>query len=134
MFGFFGDWYVMVNILVVEIEVVENGCVCFCYIVVVGKIDCQMLILNSKIYELNFNLIWIVLVFIICKDLILKMKEDFEYLVKNKIWIFNWCGNEEIFWQQIDWNMEEVINYWFIQDLGQENFFGFVWINFYNKY
>lgn len=134
MSGFLGDRYVMVNIPAAEIEAVENGRVRSRHTAVVGKIDRQTPILNSKIYELNFNPTWTVPVSIIRKDLIPKMKEDPEYLAKNKIRIFNWRGNEEISWQQIDWNTEEATNYRFTQDPGQENSLGSVRINFHNKH
>ncbi len=134
MSGNLGDRYVMVNIPAAEIEAVENGRVRSRHTAVVGKIDRQTPILNSKIYELNFNPTWTVPVSIIRKDLIPKMKEDPEYLAKNKIRIFNWRGNEEISWQQIDWNTEEATNYRFTQDPGQENSLGSVRINFHNKH
>ena len=89
-----GDRYVMVNIPAAEIEAVENGRVRSRHTAVVGKIDRQTPILNSKIYELNFNPYWTVPVSIIRKDLIPKMKEDPEYLAKNNIRIFDWSGNE----------------------------------------
>lgn len=134
MSGNLGDRYVMVNVPAAEIEAVENGRVRSRHTAVVGKIDRQTPILNSKIYELNFNPYWTVPVSIIRKDLIPKMKEDPEYLAKNKIRIFNWRGKEEISWQQIDWNTDEATNYRFTQDPGQENSLGSVRINFHNKH
>ncbi|MEP3430208.1 MAG: L,D-transpeptidase family protein [Roseibium sp.] len=134
MSGDLGDRYVMVNVPAAEIEAVENGRVRSRHTAVVGKIDRQTPILNSKIYELNFNPTWTVPVSIIRKDLIPKMKEDPEYLAKNKIRIYNWRGNTEIAWQQIDWNTEEATKYRFTQDPGQENSLGSVRINFHNKH
>ncbi|MEP3049473.1 MAG: L,D-transpeptidase family protein [Roseibium sp.] len=134
MSGDLGDRYVMVNVPAAEIEAVENGRIRSRHTAVVGKIDRQTPILNSKIYELNFNPTWTVPVSIIRKDLIPKMKEDPEYLAKNKIRIYNWRGNTEIAWQQIDWNTEEATQYRFTQDPGQENSLGSVRINFHNKH
>ncbi|MEP1931059.1 MAG: L,D-transpeptidase family protein [Roseibium sp.] len=134
MSGNLGDRYVMVNVPAAEIEAVENGRVRSRHTAVVGKIDRQTPILNSKIYELNFNPTWTVPVSIIRKDLIPKMKEDPEYLAKNKIRIYNWRGNTEIAWQQINWNTEEATKYRFTQDPGQENSLGSVRINFHNKH
>lgn len=133
MSGFLGDRYVMVNIPAAEIEAVENGRVRSRHTAVVGKIDRQTPILNSKIYELNFNPYWTVPVSIIRKDLIPKMKEDPEYLSKNNIRIFDWSGNE-LAWQQIDWNTDEATQYRFTQDPGAENSLGSVRINFHNKH
>ncbi|WP_417666905.1 L,D-transpeptidase family protein [Roseibium sp.] len=133
MSGFLGDRYVMVNIPAAEIEAVENGQVRSRHTAVVGKIDRQTPILNSKIYELNFNPYWTVPVSIIRKDLIPKMKEDPEYLAKNKIRIFDWKNNE-LTWQQIDWNTEEATKYQFRQEPGEINSLGSVRINFHNQH
>ncbi|MEO9529128.1 L,D-transpeptidase family protein [Roseibium sp.] len=133
MSGFLGDRYVMVNIPAAEIEAVENGMVRSRHTAVVGKIDRQTPILNSKIYELNFNPYWTVPVSIIRKDLIPKMKEDSEYLAKNNIRIFDWSGNE-LNRQQIDWNTDEATQYRFTQDPGSDNSLGSVRINFHNKH
>ncbi|MCA1297222.1 L,D-transpeptidase family protein [Stappia indica] len=133
MSGFLGDRYVMVNIPAAEIEAVENGRVRSRHTAVVGKIDRQTPILNSKIYELNFNPYWTVPVSIIRKDLIPKMNEDPGYLEKNRIRIFDWKGNE-LTWQQIDWSTDEATKFQFRQEPGEINSLGSVRINFHNKH
>ena len=133
MSGFLGDRYVMVNIPAAEIEAVENGRVRSRHTAVVGKIDRQTPILNSEIYELNFNPYWTVPVSIIRRDLIPKMKEDPDYLARNKIRIFDWKDNE-LNWQDIDWNTEEATKYQFRQEPGAENSLGHVRINFHNTH
>jgi len=133
MSGFLGDRYVMVNIPAAEIEAVEMGQIRSRHTAVVGKIDRQTPILASKIYELNFNPYWTVPVSIIRKDLIPKMKEDPNYLAKNKIRIFDWKGNE-LTWQQIDWNSDEATKYQFRQEPGEINSLGSVRINFHNPH
>ncbi|GGE77793.1 L,D-transpeptidase family protein [Stappia taiwanensis] len=133
MSGFLGDRYVMVNIPAAEIEAVENGRVRSRHTAVVGKIDRQTPILNSKIYELNFNPYWTVPVSIIRKDLIPKMNEDPGYLEKNRIRIFDWKGNE-LTWQQIDWSTDEATKYQFRQEPGEINSLGSVRINFHNMH
>lgn len=133
MSGFLGDRYVMVNIPAAEIEAVENGSVRSRHTAVVGKIDRQTPILNSEIYEINFNPYWTVPVSIIRKDLIPKMKKDPEYLARNKIRIFDWKGNE-LTWQQIDWNTDEATKYQFRQEPGAKNSLGHVRINFHNTH
>lgn len=133
MSGFLGDRYVMVNIPAAEIEAVENGRVRSRHTAVVGKIDRQTPVLNSEIYELNFNPYWTVPVSIIRKDLIPKMKEDPEYLARNKIRIFDWKDNE-LDWREIDWNTDEATQYQFRQEPGAENSLGSVRINFHNEH
>jgi murein L,D-transpeptidase YcbB/YkuD len=133
MSGYLGDRYVMVNIPAAEIEAVENGRVRSRHTAVVGKIDRQTPILNSSIYELNFNPYWTVPVSIIRKDLIPKMNEDPQYLEKNRIRIFDWKGNE-LTWQQIDWGTDEATKFQFRQEPGEINSLGSVRINFHNKH
>ncbi len=133
MSGYLGDRYVMVNIPAAEIEAVENGVVRSRHTAVVGKIDRQTPIVNSKVHELNFNPYWHVPVSIIRKDLIPKMKEDPEYLSRNKIRIYR-TKDEEIAATQVDWNTDEAVNYMFRQDPGEINSLGSVRINFHNKH
>ncbi|WP_310620529.1 L,D-transpeptidase family protein [Flexibacterium corallicola] len=127
------DTYVMVNVPAARIEAVEAGRVRSRHTAVVGKIDRQTPILNSKITEVNFNPYWTVPVSIIRKDLIPKMQEDPSYLEKNKIKIFDWYGNQKQ-WQDIDWNTQEATQYRFTQDPGEKNSMGSIRINFHNKF
>lgn len=55
MSGDLGRRYVMVNIPAAYIEAVENGRVALRHTAIVGKIDRQSPILNSKIYEVILN-------------------------------------------------------------------------------
>ncbi|MCB1418577.1 MAG: peptidoglycan-binding protein, partial [Notoacmeibacter sp.] len=55
MSGFLGDRYVMVNIPAAQIEAVENGRVVQRHTAIVGKVDRQTPILNSKINEVIIN-------------------------------------------------------------------------------
>ncbi len=55
MAGYLGDRFVMVNIPAAQIEAVENSVVVQRHQAVVGKIDRQTPILNSKIREIIFN-------------------------------------------------------------------------------
>lgn len=127
------DSYVMVNIPAAQIEAVDHGQVHSRHTAVVGKVSRQTPILNSKIYQINFNPYWTVPVSIIRKDLIPKMKKDPQYLARNHIRIFDPKG-EEVTWQQIDWNTEEATHYRFRQDPGADNSLGSVRINFHNTH
>ena len=133
MSGYLGDRYVMVNIPAAEIEAVEAGRVVSRHTAVVGKVDRQTPILASRIHELNFNPFWTVPVSIIRKDLIPKMKEDPQYLARNKIRIFDTRGRE-LFADQIDWDSDEATKYMFKQDPGKINSLGTVRINFPNPH
>ena len=135
MGGFLGERYVMVNIPAAAIEAVgRSGRVESRHTAVVGKIDRQTPILNSKIHEFNLNPYWTSPVSIVRKDIIPLMRKDPTYLERNKIRIFNRSGGDEIPWQAIDWNTEEAADYMFRQDPGQINAMGSVKINFPNPH
>ncbi len=85
MSGFLGDRYVMVNIPAAAIEVVEFGKVVQRHTAVVGKIDRQTPILNSKIHEVILNPYWTAPKSIIQKDIIPLMQKDPTYLTRNNI-------------------------------------------------
>lgn len=133
MSGFLGERFVMVNIPAAEIETVESGAVHSRHTAVVGKVDRQTPILNSKISVINFNPYWHVPVSIIRKDLIPKMQKDPTYLERNKIRIYDQAGNE-LQANQIDWNTQQAMQYLFRQDPGDLNSMGSVKINFNNPY
>ena len=133
MSGFLGNRYVMVNIPAAQIEAVENGVVASRHTAIVGKIDRQSPVLNSKIYELNLNPYWTAPVSIVKKDLIPLMQKDPEYLSRNSIRIFAADGTE-IPPQSIDWNSDQAVDYRFRQDPGKINAMGSVKINFPNPH
>lgn len=127
------DTYVNVNIPAARIEVVENGRVRSRHTAVVGKKDRQSPILNSAIYEVNFNPYWTVPASIIRKDMIPRMQKDPKYLSKNNIRIFDWYG-KEIQETDIDWHTDEATKYRFTQDPGDGNSMGSIRINFNNTH
>src|SRR5581483_7762735 len=97
---------VVCNIPAAEIEAIENGVVVSRHTAVVGKPDRPSPDINSKIVEINFNPYWTVPVSIVRRDLIPRMQEEPDYLVKNRIRIFNPRG-EELTASQINWYSEE---------------------------
>lgn len=131
--GYLGDRYVIVNIPAAVIETVDSGRVHSRHTAVVGKIDRQTPILNSKIYEVNFNPYWTVPKSIIRKDLIPLMQEHPKYLSEHNIRIFAPDGNE-IPSSTINWFSEEAVNYRFRQDPGEKNSLGQMRINFANPH
>lgn len=133
MSGYLGDRYVMVNIPAAHIEAVENGVVASRHTAIVGKVDRQSPILNSKIHEINLNPYWNAPVSIVKKDIIPLMRKDPEYLTRNAIRIFGPDGTE-IPPQSVNWNSDEAVNYRFRQDPGKINAMGSVKINFPNPH
>ncbi|KQT51027.1 amidase [Aureimonas sp. Leaf454] len=133
MSGFLGDRFVMVNVPAAAIEAVENGRVVQRHTAVVGKIDRQTPILNSKITNLNLNPYWHAPESIVRKDIIPLMQKDPTYLAKNDIKIFAPDGTE-IPPESIDWNTDEAARYLFRQEPGKNNAMSSVKINFPNTH
>lgn len=129
MAGDLGQRYVMVNIPAAQVEAVENGRVVLRHTAIVGKIDRQSPIVNSKINEIMINPYWTAPESIIRKDIIPLMRKDPEYLTKNGIRIFGPDGNE-IPPSAIDWNTEDAAKYRLRQDPSKINAMASVKINF----
>ena len=124
--------FVMVNIPAAQVEAVENGMVALRHTAIVGKVDRPSPIVNSKIYEVNFNPFWTVPVSIIKRDLIPKMQADPNYTTQYHIRIYDQKGNE-LQPDQVNWNTDEATKYMFREDPGETNSLGVVKINFVSK-
>ncbi|WP_187970485.1 L,D-transpeptidase family protein [Aquibium microcysteis] len=132
MSGFLGDRYVMVNIPAAQIEAVEAGRVVLRHTAIVGKIDRQTPILNSKINEVIVNPFWNAPESIVRKDIIPLMRKNPNYLTENNIRILGPQG--EVDPMSIDWNTEEAAKLHFRQDPGRINAMASVKINFPNPH
>ena len=132
MSGFLGDRYVMVNIPAAQIEAVEQGRVVSRHTAIVGKIDRQTPILNSKIHEINVNPYWNAPESIVRRDIIPLMRKNPNYLAENNIRIFG--PNGEVDPMTIDWSTEEAAKLRFRQDPGRINAMATVKINFHNPH
>ncbi|MFZ1774136.1 MAG: L,D-transpeptidase family protein, partial [Rhizobiaceae bacterium] len=133
MGGFLGDRYVMVNVPAAQIEAVENGRVVQRHTAIVGKIDRQTPILNSKINEVIINPYWNAPVSIVKKDIIPLMRKDPTYLTRNAIRIFDQAG-QEIDPATVNWQSEDAVAFRFRQDPGKINAMASVKINFPNPH
>lgn len=133
MSGFLGDRYVMVNIPAAQIEAVEHGRVVQRHTAIVGKIDRQTPILNSKIHEIILNPYWTAPRSIVEKDIMPLMRKDPTYLERNNIRLFDAQGNE-VSPQTIDWDAAEAPNLMFRQDPGKINAMASTKINFHNPH
>jgi len=133
MSGELGGRYVMVNIPAAQIEAVENGRVVLRHTAIVGKIDRQTPILNSKINEVIVNPYWNAPESIVQKDIIPLMRKDPTYLTKNKIRLYAPDGSE-VDPATVDWSTEEAMKFRFRQDPGSGNAMASVKINFPNPH
>ncbi|MEO3387637.1 L,D-transpeptidase family protein [Mesorhizobium sp. CAU 1741] len=133
MSGFLGDRYVMVNIPAAQIEAVEGDRVVSRHAAVVGKIDRQTPILNSKIHEIIVNPYWNAPESIVRRDIIPLMRKNPNYLAENSIRILAGDGTE-VDPMTIDWSTEEAAKLRFRQDPGRINAMASVKINFPNPH
>ena len=133
MSGDLGRRYVMVNIPAAYIEATENGRVVSRHTAVVGKIDRQSPILNSKIYQVIINPYWTAPRSIIQKDIMPLMRKDPTYLERNAIRLFDGSGNE-VSPETVDWNAEKAPNLMFRQDPGKINAMSSMKIDFHNEH
>lgn len=125
--------FVMVNIPAAQIEVVQDGVVAQRHTAIVGKIDRQTPLLDSKINEVILNPFWTVPKSIIRRDIIPLMRKSPDYLTQNNIRLFDKKG-QEVSPQSVDWNTDEAVNLMFRQDPGKINAMSSTKINFYNPY
>lgn len=125
--------FVMVNIPAARIEAVENGSVSQRHTAVVGKIDRQTPILNSKIHEVILNPYWTAPKSIIQKDIIPLMRKNPQYLTNNKIRLYNAQG-QEVAPESVDWNTDDAVKLMFRQDPGKINAMSSTKINFHNQH
>lgn len=124
--------FVMVNIPAIAIEAIESGRVVSRHAAVVGKVDRQTPILNSRIHEIIVNPYWNAPVSIVRRDIIPLMRKDPNYLTKSNIRIFGPQG--EVDPMTVDWSTEEAAKLRFRQDPGRINAMATVKINFHNPH
>ncbi len=128
-----GERYVLVNIPAAYCEAVEQNTVALRNVAIVGRPSRPTPILNSKIFEIIFNPPWTVPRSIIQKDIMPLMRKDPNYLVDNKIRLYDNKGNE-VDPMTIDWNAEKAPNLTFRQDPGPNSAMASTKINFHNKH
>lgn len=133
MSGFLGNRYVMVNIPATQIEAVEGNRVVSRHAGIVGKIDRQTPILNSKIHEINVNPFWNAPESIVRRDIIPLMRKNPNYLAENNIRILAPDGSE-VDPMTLDWSTEEAARLRFRQDPGRINAMATMKINFHNPH
>src|SRR5690606_6159330 len=102
------DRYVVVNIPAATIEAIETEQVVQRHTAIVGRIDRQTPILQSRIHQINFNPYWTVPRSIIERDIIPYMRENPNYLAEYRIRILDGSGRE-IDPAQIDWQTNEAV-------------------------
>jgi len=133
MSGSMGNRYVVVNIPAAEIEAVDTGRVVLRHTAIVGKVDRQTPILNSKINEIIINPYWNAPVSIVRKDIIPLMRKNPSYLTDNNIRLIAPNGSE-VDPLTVDWSTDDAAKYRFRQDPGRINAMASIKINFPNPH
>lgn len=127
--GTLGSRYVLVDIPAAQIEAVENDRVVLRHTAIVGKIDRQTPVVNSKINEIIVNPYWNAPVSIVRKDIIPLMRKNPDYLKDSHIRLFAPDGSE-VDPMTVDWSTDDAEKYRFRQDPGSGNAMASVKINF----
>lgn len=125
--------FVMVNVPAAQIESVQDNQVVQRYTAIVGKIDRQTPLLDSKIHEIILNPFWTVPTSIIRKDIIPLMQKNPTYLTDNNIHLFD-MHKQEVSPEAVNWHSDEATRLMFRQDPGKINAMSSTKINFHNKY
>jgi len=133
-----GWHYILVNIANFELDVVENGQVILTMRVVVGRRYRRTPVFTGKITYMELNPYWHIPTKIAVRDILPKIQKDREYLVRQKIRVFQgWEeGAPEIDPESIDWSRITAQNLAFKlrQDPGPRNALGRIKFMFPNKF
>ncbi len=130
--------YVVVNIPAAQIEAINNNQVASRHTGVVGKPDRPSPLVTSAIEEINFNKEWVVPPTVLKADLIPKgrdmMPKGEDVLAKYKIDAYAdysaYQKGQRINPKNINWNSDQPLHYFYVQNAGTENPLGYVKINF----
>jgi murein L,D-transpeptidase YcbB/YkuD len=127
--------YIVVNIPSVQIEAINNNQVVSRHTGVVGKPDRPSPLVNSAIEEINFNKDWFVPPTVLKTDLLGEAhKKGKEALVAHKIDVYadftGYQKGQRIDPDTIDWNSDQPLHLFYVQNGGPENPLGFVKLNF----
>lgn len=126
-----GQRYIVVNVPSMQLETVENGRVVSRHNVIVGKQERPTPVVMTALSDINFNPYWNVPASIIEKDLIPKMLQSNNKVLKEmNIKVFQGVGGPEIDPDTVDWRRAIADDYHFRQEPGGENAMAAAKINF----
>lgn len=128
------DRYVLVNVPAFQLEAVEGHEVRLRHRVIVGKPDRQTPSVRATIRGLNFFPYWRVPDSVARLDLIPRLIQEPDYLMKEQIRAFNGWGGTEIDTTAIDWRQVDAAKVKFRQDPGPQNALGLVRIDMPNEH
>jgi murein L,D-transpeptidase YcbB/YkuD len=128
------DRYVLVNVPAFQLEAVERHEVALRHRVIVGRTERQTPSLKATIRGLNFFPYWRVPESVATLDLIPRLRKEPEYLVNEKIRVFNGHNGPELDPMNVDWSTADGAKLKFKQDPGLQNALGLVRIDMANEH
>jgi len=126
--------YVLVNIPAFQLEAVEKYEVQQRHRVIVGRTERQSPSVKATIRALNFFPYWRVPDSVAHLDLIPRLMKEPDYLLNEKIRVFDASATREIDPQTVNWGSPEAQKFRFRQDPGPQNALGLVRIDMPNEH
>ena len=127
------DYYMMVNIVNFELDVVENNFITQNHKVIVGKEYRKTPVFSSALQYLVFNPTWTIPPTILKNDVIPEVRKNPSYLAQKNIFVYNKQG-VKLNVDSIDWTSSDVYSFTYRQEPGKTNALGTVKFMFPNNF
>lgn len=126
-------YYLMVNIVSFELNVVENYAIAQTHKVIVGKEYRKTPVFSSSLQYLVFNPTWTIPPTILKNDVIPEVRKKTSYLAQRNIFVYNNQG-VKLNVDSIDWTSSKVYSFTYRQEPGKTNALGSVKFMFPNDF
>lgn len=127
------NYYILVNIVDFQLDVVENNMVVKNHKVIVGKDYRKTPVFSSTMQYLVLNPTWTVPPTILSNDVLPEVRRNSSYLSSKNIFVYNQKG-VKMNTDSIDWRNNKVLSYIYRQEPGKNNALGAVKFIFPNKF
>ncbi len=127
------NYYLTVNIVNFELDVVVDNVVMRNHKVIVGKEYRKTPVFSSTMQYLVLNPTWTVPPTILTKDVLPEVRKNKSYLTQKNIFVYNKSGNK-LNIDSIDWRKDNVLDFTYRQEPGKSNALGAVKFIFPNKF
>ena len=127
------NYYIMVNIVNFELDVIRDNTIARSHKVIVGKPYRKTPVFSSTMQYIVFNPTWTVPPTILTNDLIPEIRKNKNYLTQKNINVYDAAG-KKLNPDSIDWKSKKVISYTYRQEPGKQNALGVVKFMFPNNF
>ncbi len=127
------NYYIMVNIVNFELDVIRDNNIVKNHKVIVGKPFRKTPVFSSTMQYLVFNPTWTVPPTILKNDLIPEVRKNKGYLMQKNIFVYDASGSR-LNPDSIDWKSNKVFSYTYRQEPGKQNALGVVKFMFPNSF